>query len=92
MKAPAGAAYEVSEAQLTQALMGLTLLISDKEAKALGAAQRKWLEYRRLLEICAALDFEGGTHAPLAASMTGLSETERRTAEIRAQVKDRSPQ
>lgn len=90
MKARAGAAYEVANAQLMQALMDLKLLISDKEAKALDAVQRKWIDYRRLLEISAALEFQGGTHAPLAASMTALSETERRTAEIRAQVEARS--
>jgi uncharacterized protein YecT (DUF1311 family) len=89
-KTRVGAAYEVAEAQLMRALMDLKLLISDKVARALYAAQRKWAEYRRLLEFSAALEFEGGTHAPLAASLTGLSETERRNAEIRAQVKDRS--
>ena len=90
MKARAGAAYEVADAQLKQALMNLKLLVSEKKAKALDAVQRKWTEYRRLLAISAALEFEGGTHAPLAASMTGLSETERRTNEISAQVKERS--
>jgi uncharacterized protein YecT (DUF1311 family) len=80
----------MAEAQLKQALMDLRLLLSDREYEALEAAQERWREYRRALEDCALREFEGGTHARLAMVMSGLSETERRTEEIRAQVAGRS--
>ena len=89
MKARTGAAYRVAEAQLEQALMDLRLLLSDHEYEALEAAQERWREYRRALEDCALREFEGGTHATLALVLSGLSETERRTEEIRAQVAER---
>lgn len=89
MKARTGAAYGVADAHLDQALMDLRLLLSDNEIEALEVAQERWTEYRRALEVCAGLEFEGGTHAPLAGMMAGLTETERRTAEIRAWVQER---
>lgn len=90
MKARTGAAYGVADAHLEQALMDLRLLLGESEAEALEAAQERWCEYRKALEVCARLEFEGGTHAPLAGMMAGLAETERRTAEIRAQVQERA--
>ena len=90
MKAKTGAACDVAEAHLQQSLMDLKLLLSEGETDALDAAQERWCEFRDALEVCAALEFEGGTHAPLARIMAGLTETERRTAEIRAQVGERS--
>ena len=90
MKARTGAAYGVADAHLEQALMDLRLLLSESEEEAWQAAQDRWREYRTALEVCAALEFEGGTHASLAQMMAGLSETERRTLEIRAQIEERS--
>lgn len=75
MKARAGAAYGVADAHLEQALE---------------AAQAHWREYRTALEVCAGFEFEGGTHAPLAGMMAGLTETERRTAEVHSQVQARA--
>lgn len=90
MKARTGAAYGVADAHLEQALMDLRLLLGEREEEALEAAQARWREYRFALEVCAGLEFEGGTHAPLAGMMAGLTETERRAAEIRAQAEERS--
>lgn len=90
MKARTVAAYGVAEAQLEQALMDLRLLLGDREAKALETAQTHWKSYRRALEVCAALEFEGGSHAPLAAMVAGLGETDRRTTEVRDQVQERA--
>lgn len=90
MKARTGASYGVADAYLEQALMDLRLLLSESESEVLEHAQERWREYRSALEVCAALEFEGGTHAPLASMMAGLTETERRTSELRAQVDERT--
>lgn len=90
MKGRTGAAYEVAEAKLQQVLLDLQLLLSERENEALETAQQHWCEYRRALENCALLEYEGGTHAPLAMMFAGLTETERRADELRAQVKERS--
>ena len=71
-------------------LVDLRLLVSDEETKALDVTQERWTEYRKALEVCAGLEFEGGAHAPLAGLMAGLTETERRTAEVRSQVQERT--
>jgi uncharacterized protein YecT (DUF1311 family) len=90
MKARTGAAYDVADAHLKRALMDLRLLLGEREEEALETAQARWCEYRLALEVCAGLEFEGGTNAPLAEMMAGLTETERRTAEIHAKVEERS--
>ncbi len=90
MKARTGADYGVADANLEKALVDLRLLFSDKENEALDVAQERWTEYRKALEVCAGLEFEGGTHAPLAGLMAGLTETERRTVEVRSQVQERA--
>ncbi len=89
MKGRTGAEYAVAEAKLEQALLDLNLLLDEHENEALEAVQARWFEYRAALQDLAAREFEGGTHAPLAAMFEGLTETERRTAEIRAQVVER---
>jgi uncharacterized protein YecT (DUF1311 family) len=90
MKGRASAAYEVAEAKLNQALMDLGLLVSEREWEAIDRAQDQWRSYRKALEDCALREYEGGTHATLALMLVGMAETERRTAEILAQVKDRA--
>ena len=90
MKARAGTAYGVADAQLDQALMDLRLLIGEHEWEHIKKAQAHWREYRSALEDAALREYEGGTHATLAMTMVGLAETERRAAEIRAQVIERS--
>jgi len=90
MKARAGAAYAVAEARLEQALMDLRLLIGEHELDHIEAAQEHWRAYRSELEDAALREFEGGTQATLALTMVGLAETERRTAEVRAQVEERA--
>lgn len=90
MKGRTGAAYEVAEAKLQQVLLDLQLLLNERENEALETAQQRWCEYRRALENCALLEYEGGTHAPLAMMFAGLAETERRADELRAQVAERS--
>lgn len=90
MKARTGADYGVADANLEKALVDLRLLLGDEEAEALEVAQERWTEYRNALEDCAGLEFNCGTHAPLAGMMAGLTETERRTAEIRSQVQERA--
>lgn len=90
MKARAGSAYDVAEAQLNQALIDLRLLIDEHEWEHIEAAQQHWRSYRSALEDAALREYEGGTHATLAMTMVGLAETERRAAEVRAQVEERS--
>jgi len=90
MKRRTGAAYEVAEAKLQQVLLDLQLLLGERENEALETAQQHWCEYRRALENSALREYEGGTHAPLAMLFVGLTETERRADELRAQVKARS--
>jgi len=89
MRARASAAFEVAEAKLMQALMDLRLLIDIEENVALNAVQSAWAEYRKELTLFASLEFGSGTHAPLAGTLARLAETERRAAEVRAQVKER---
>ncbi len=84
------AAHDVAEANLDQALTDLHLIIGDREGELLDTAQELWRAYRAALVQCAYYEYEGGTHAPLAAGLAGLSETERRTAELRAQVDERA--
>lgn len=89
MKARMAAAHDVAEAKLEQALMDLRLLIAEHEGGALENAQDRWREYRTALGDCALREYEGGTHAPLAMIFAELSETERRTEEIRATIRER---
>lgn len=90
MQMRTGAAYDVANAKLDQAVADLQLIISDEESELLDNAQQLWRAYRHALVKCAYCEYEGGTHAPLAAGLAGLTETERRTAEIRAQVEERA--
>jgi len=90
MKGRVGAAYQVAEAKLEQALLDLHLLLGENEHELLDQAQEAWAVYRRVLEDRSLREYDGGTHAPLAAVATGLAETERRTAQILAEVEERS--
>ena len=90
MKGRVGAAYQVAEAKLEQALLDLHLLLGDAEHELLDQAQEAWAVYRRILEDRSLREYNGGTHAPLAAVATGLAETERRTDQILAEVEERS--
>ncbi len=89
MKARAGAAYEVAQAQLGQALGDLALLLRPDESARLEAVQGCWMAYRDALAEMARQEFDGGTHAGLAGVMTALAETERRTVEVRDMVAER---
>ena len=90
MKVRASAAYAVAETKLNQALTDLKLLIGVREWECMSTAQEHWKAYRTALEDCARREYEGGTHAGLAGGLTGLAETERRTAEIQGQVAERA--
>lgn len=90
MKGRVGAAYQVAEAKLEQALLDLHLLLGEDEHELLDQAQEAWAVYRRILEDRSLREYDGGTHAPLAAIATGLAETERRTDQILAEVEERS--
>ncbi|WP_180140706.1 lysozyme inhibitor LprI family protein [Sphingomonas sp. R-74633] len=90
LRARAGAAYAVAEARLGQALIDLRLLLGDDDFELMETAQARWQEYRRALEDCALREFKDGTHGPLALTLAGLSETERRAKEIENQVAERS--
>lgn len=83
------AAFDVAEAKLAQALLDLELLLEPHEQGALQAAQECWRAYRDALHQCALVEYDGGSMAPLAAVLAGLSETERRTQEILVQVAER---
>ncbi|WP_394664300.1 lysozyme inhibitor LprI family protein [uncultured Sphingomonas sp.] len=89
MQSRTRAAHEVANANLEQAITDLHLVISEDEGYLLEKAQELWRAYRDALARCAYCEYEGGTHAPLAAGLAGLTETERRTAEIRSQVQER---
>ena len=90
MKSRTNATYMVAEARLQQALLDLSLLIGEKQRDALTVTQKHWEDYRASLSDFAELEFEGGTHAPLAAAWAGLSETERRTEEVLAEIAERT--
>ena len=90
MKMRTGAAYDVAEAKLNQALMDLRLLIGEQEWECVETAQEHWKAYRRALEDWALREWDGGTGATLAMAFVGLSETDRRADEIRSQVKERA--
>lgn len=90
MKMRAGAAYDVAEARLQQALRDMQLLVSERGWECIKKTQEHWQAYRKTIEDFERLDFEGGTHAGLAAALAGLAETERRADEIRAQVDERA--
>lgn len=86
MKARAGAAYQVVNAQLEQALTDLKLLGDDEEARCVDQLNVAWKAYRTELENKALRQYEGGTHAPLAMVLAGVAETERRMKEVRQEV------
>lgn len=90
MKGRVAAAYQVAEAKLEQALLDLHLLLGEDEHELLDQAQEAWAAYRRVLEDRSLREYNGGTHAPLAAVATGLAETERRTDQILAEIEERS--
>lgn len=90
MKAKASAAYEVSEAKLKQVLLELEIRLSERENEMLEAAQVAWSAYRTSLENRSLRQFEGGSHATLAMTITGLVETERRIEELRVEVEERA--
>ncbi len=89
MKARAGAAYEVAEAKLKQVILDLEILLSPRENQGLEASQAAWTEYRKSLENRSLKQFEGWTHATLAMTLTGLTETERRVEELRVEIAER---
>lgn len=89
MKSRTRAAYDVAEAQLSQALTDLQLL-SGGEDETLIEVQKRWTDYRTALEGREMARYQGGTHATLALALAGLAETERRTEEVRAEVAERS--
>jgi uncharacterized protein YecT (DUF1311 family) len=90
MKMRKGATYGVAEAKLHQALQDLKLLMGDSEWECIEKAQGHWEAYREALTEGARREYEGGTHAGLAAVLTAIAETERRADEIRAQVDERA--
>jgi uncharacterized protein YecT (DUF1311 family) len=90
MKVRTGESYKVAEAELDQALADLQLLLGEREWACVQEAQEHWRAYRNALSESARLEFEGGTHAGLAATFVGLTETERRTAQVREQVNERA--
>lgn len=52
----------------------------------MGTPRALALAYRTALENREMAKYRGGTHATLALALAGLAETERRTAEVRAEV------
>lgn len=71
MKMRAGAAYDVAGAKLERALMDLQLLASEDEWEGIGNAQNHWRAYRNALEDGALRQYDGGSHATLAAAFVG---------------------
>lgn len=89
MQIRAKAAHDVATANLEQVVVDLHLMMSERESELLGKAQERWRAYRDALVQCAYYEYDGGTHAPLAALFMELAETERRTAEIKDQIEER---
>lgn len=90
MRGRAGAEYEVAEAKLRQALMDLEIVLEADEWAALEASQLAWGNYREALEARALAEFGNGTGGPLAMMLAGIAETNRRTDELVAEVRDRA--
>lgn len=90
MKTRTAAELGVAEAKLNQALQDLHLLVGEDEWALTEKAQALWAEYRDVLAEAARIEFDGGTHAGLAAVLTALAETDRRSEEVRALVAERA--
>ena len=88
MQIRTGAAYEVANAQLEQALVSLGLIVDEADWVYVEKIQDAWKGYRGALEKWAYRQYEGGTNAPLAMVSAGLGETERRIKEILEEVSD----
>jgi len=89
MKRNAAAAYDRAKGALASELARLVALMSQNEAMAIQAAQASWEKYRDNLVELARLEYEGGSHAGLAAVLVAIAETERRASEVQAQAKER---
>lgn len=90
MRLRADAANEVARSKLQQVLTDLNLMLDDRERDALDAAQKAWQAYIESLSERSFIQFEGGSNATLAMMITGLTETERRIEELRAEVHERA--
>ena len=73
---------------MNQARVDLDLLLRPDERDAFETGQKHWETYRDALAEVARQEFAGGSHAPLAAVWAALSETDRRTAELREKIDD----
>ena len=89
MKMRAGARDTIATAQLEAALTDLRLLLREDEEEYLDKEQEAWRIYHEAVINRAYQQYAGGTHAGLAASLTGISETEHRLAQILGEVEDR---
>ena len=89
LHARASAAADVANAELEQALVDLRLLSDDLDVETIDTVQASWRAYRTEIMQAAAAEFAGGSQAPLAAALAGISETERRLSDVRGSVRAR---
>lgn len=89
MKSQAGLDLEAAQARLDVAVRQLKDQLGDHEQAAFEKAQEIWENYRNAVADAARAEYDGGTHAGLAAALTALAETQRRMNEIRADLAER---
>lgn len=83
-------AYKAADAVLNQVYPKLMATLDEDEKAELKAAQNAWLKYRDTNCDFVADQYKGGTMRPMIYAGCLEDLTKKRTAELRAQIKDRS--
>jgi uncharacterized protein YecT (DUF1311 family) len=86
----AGQEYKSADATLNQVYRQLVAKLDQDEKAELKEAQNAWLKYRDANCTFVADQYKGGTIRPMIEGLCLADVTRNRTAELRAQIKDRS--
>lgn len=89
MKSQAGFDYQSAEVRLSITVRQLSERLCQDELEAFSRAQAAWTIYRDALAEASRAEYSGGTHAALAATLTAIAETNRRTAELNSDLQER---
>lgn len=89
MRMRTNARYDVSDANLNKTFLDLCLVLDESEEAAYEDMQDKWKEYRLALMEAAGAQYGSGTLGPIVGALSGLAETERRTAELQEIINQR---
>jgi uncharacterized protein YecT (DUF1311 family) len=86
----AGKAYREADARLNEAYRKLVSMLDEAEIAQLKEAQTAWLKYRDTNCMFVADQYKGGSIHPLIQSTCLKEVTNRRTVELKAQIKERN--